>query len=212
MMKTTTRTLAIVATLSATLLAQLQQHQSCCEAFAPPATRAHPRVGASSSCTSSLCLLPTQASELVEHAYPSSTEEDEDDVDSPHRRHQQQQQQDEEQNEVISSDGSQHHQATHQQQAHHSSPLSFVTRVFQFPSTFIKVVHPSNKEDGSEDVVLFPVTGYRLVQDEANHRYRALPTQTNPSCRILPRTVRDEVPYGRWYHPSTSSTMSPSSS
>lgn len=69
---------------------------------------------------------------------------------------------------------------------------AFVSRVFSLPSSMIRRhPHPtleglpSFAQDSEEkrDVVLFPLVGFRFVQDEPNH-YRVLPTQSNPSCRL----------------------------
>lgn len=61
---------------------------------------------------------------------------------------------------------------------------TFVARVFSLPATLL---HPHEEEN----VVLYPIVGFRYVKGQS----KALPTTSNPSCRLLPR---DQVEYG-WF-------------
>ena len=71
--------------------------------------------------------------------------------------------------------------------SHHSHSLarSFVSRVFSLPATLL---HPreNRDDDNDEDCILYPVVGFQLFQDDDTHFCRALPTTSNPSCRLLP--------------------------
>lgn len=136
---------------------------------------------------SALDLLPTQASELVaasQSAYPRKLDQDDDEP------------------EILPAVTA----------ADMPKARSFAQRVFSIPSSMIKRhPHPLSEglpkevmstapvplEDDEEGVVLFPITGYRLVKDASDHS-RALPTISNPSCRI---PQRNEELHG-WFRPT----------
>jgi len=164
----------------------------------------------SASSSSRLNLLPTQASELVERAYPpqNSRDDEDDEIGTTTAAVS------ESENQGVVCD----------------KKLSFVKRVFSIPSSIIdRHPHPhregfpdgafaadkKNNDKGAhydsffdaslsssavvdknkhDDVVLYPVVGCRLVDG------RALPSMTSnrPSCRIFPAAARDEEVYG-WY-------------
>jgi len=65
-----------------------------------------------------------------------------------------------------------------------SSTRSFVSRVFSLPAT---VLHPKEKDpkDSDEDSLVYPVVGFKFVRDQSD-LCRALPTISNPSCRLAP--------------------------
>lgn len=71
--------------------------------------------------------------------------------------------------------------------SHHSQNLarSFVSRIFSLPASLL---HPreNGNDDKDVDCILYPVVGFQLVQDDDTHFCRALPTTSNPSCRLLP--------------------------
>lgn len=64
------------------------------------------------------------------------------------------------------------------------SARSFVSRVFSLPSTLL---HPkeAEKKELEEDSMVYPVVGFKFVCDKSHH-FRALPTISNPSCRLTP--------------------------
>ena len=71
---------------------------------------------------------------------------------------------------------------------------AFVSRVFSKPSSLL---HPLEEED----VVLYPIIGFRLCASSSSSDKKglvALPTISNASCRILP--LHQQV-YG-WYSPA----------
>jgi hypothetical protein len=72
-----------------------------------------------------------------------------------------------------------------------SAARAFVSRVGSILSDYFW----REGEKEGDDVVLYPIVGFKFVQDEPNH-FRALPTQSNPSCRIV-NHVEQEL-YG-WY-------------
>ena len=102
------------------------------------------------------------------------------------------------------------------------SARSFVARVFALPSHIVRG-HPHPNLEGlaasstttaadmessfhdwnndsvsdDDDVVLFPLVGFRCVQDAPNH-YRALPSKTNASCRLKAPGSEEEVVVG-WF-------------
>jgi hypothetical protein len=82
---------------------------------------------------------------------------------------------------------------------------AFVSRVFSSPSS---LVHPHEEpifspvkfdhRNDDDDVVLYPIVGFCLMQDA--DVVRALPTVSHPTCRIAPPQERMERLYG-WYSP-----------
>ena len=80
-----------------------------------------------------------------------------------------------------------------------SAALAFVKRLFAQPSA---AVHPKAEgledcdDSKKDDICYFPLVGFTFVADGPNH-CRALPTISNPSCRIR-GDMSQHVPYGRW--------------
>ncbi|GKY97979.1 hypothetical protein MPSEU_000756000 [Mayamaea pseudoterrestris] len=68
-----------------------------------------------------------------------------------------------------------------------SKAQAFVARVFSLPAS---IRHPHSPEAETDDGVLYPIVGFCLVKGG-----KALPTTSNPACRIPPR---DEELYG-WF-------------
>ena len=103
-----------------------------------------------------------------------------------------------------------------QQRTPTGAARAFVSRVFKLPSNIRQ--HYNHAEDevwdnamslpkipgdrsskaGGDDVVLYPVVGFRIVEDEEHHS-RVLPTKSNVSCR-LPNNYNEDV-FG-WYSPA----------
>lgn len=80
---------------------------------------------------------------------------------------------------------------------------AFVARVFSLPSSMIRR-HPLPKMEGlpadtetTKDVTYFPVVGFQYVRD-APHHCTALPTVSNPSCR-LPTAHQNSEPVFGWF-------------
>ena len=57
---------------------------------------------------------------------------------------------------------------------------------------------PGQGNGDKPDVVLYPVVGFRIVEDEEHHS-RVLPTKSNVSCRI-PNNYNEDL-YG-WFSPA----------
>ena len=77
-----------------------------------------------------------------------------------------------------------------------SSARAFVSKVFKLPSTMIRR-HPHPQEEGLEDVVYYPVVGFRFIQTDDN-RSVALPTTNVNACCSLPPPEDQEPVYGWW--------------
>jgi len=69
---------------------------------------------------------------------------------------------------------------------HANKARSFVSRVFTLPATLL---HPKENEDDKDSVVVYPVVGFKF----ANGGSRALPTISNPSCRLPPSTKNEQL-------------------
>jgi hypothetical protein len=58
-----------------------------------------------------------------------------------------------------------------------------------------------NYSDDADDVVYYPVVGFTYVPDAKDHS-RALPTVSNPSCRLIYEKLLDkQALYGEWKQP-----------
>lgn len=94
-----------------------------------------------------------------------------------------------------------------QRRTRFSSACELVSRMIYHPTLneaddFITILHPFKHDSAlnqeEDDVVLFPINGFRLIYD--NKVVRALPTTSNPACRITAPEQRKEVLYG-WFSP-----------
>jgi hypothetical protein len=150
-------------------------------------------------------LLPSQASELVEasgKAYAPGFRADDDDTDNEN---------DDSSWMTISSSSpsllaaEEGHEATVYTSAQGATARALVARVFALPSSLIHSKMPGKSIAVTEDdVVLFPIVGFRLVPEPRESKavgVRALPglAAKPPSCRI--RNPRDEVLVGHWRRP-----------
>ena len=75
-----------------------------------------------------------------------------------------------------------------------------VRRIFSLPSFLIGDKTENNSE--VDDVVVYPVVGFRWVAVESHgkRRLQVLPTTSKGACSILPPN-NDEEPYG-WFSPA----------
>lgn len=73
-----------------------------------------------------------------------------------------------------------------------SAARAFVSRVFSLPSS---ILHPNEIKD---DVVYYPIVGFKLVPDGEGHS-SVLPTTARVSCRIP--AAQTELLFG-WYSPA----------
>ena len=84
-----------------------------------------------------------------------------------------------------------------------SSPASqsLASRIFSLPSALIGNRKSHKKSDKNDDIVLYPLVGFKLVHHD--EKVIALPTKSHVACRLPVSSRKDEDVYG-WYSPSCS--------
>jgi hypothetical protein len=136
-----------------------------------------PSVHSDRRSSSALSLLPTQGSQL-EAAFNAACVEDDDVVECTY--------------------------PTAPTKPKLAAARNFAARIFHLPSSLLHPkesssvlgnIHYESHQD-KDDVVLYPIVGFRLFQDDHEHVVRAFPTTSHPACS-LPLAQPEQV-YG-WF-------------
>lgn len=162
---------------SCTLYIALVVLVATCESFAPVQS---PSLSQTTTITTStsLQLKTNQGSQLVAAWNAAHAHDDDEDDENHHHVHQQQ------------SDKKQ------------NAARAFVSRVFSIPSSMIRR-HPHPQEEGLEDVVYYPIVGFRFCPTDETHSV-AVPT-TNCNASINLHLEVDQEPVYGWYTPEACS-------